>query len=318
MASLSVRRLAEDSTSGVVVDRLQREDLAVPGVAEQLKSLWIEHGLISFRGGDCSSGMHIELSRCFGELDRHPLKDAYAYDSDEITRISYSPADSTVYEIRGEARGGWLPWHSDLAYVDRINRGGILRPVELPAIGGETGFIDQISAYAALPDRLKKRIEGLHVVYQLDLDATHQRFGGEPDVKLLRLSKATVVANLTAKDRPRALHPMVYEQAETGRKVLNVSPWFAMGIHEMPGEDGDDLLSEVIHYSTSEDLAYYHHWESTDEMLLWDNWRMLHCAKGVPAHLSRTMERTTIAGDYALGRWEIPGTETPSGPVIMV
>lgn len=318
MSNMSVRRLSTNIDTGVAVERLQREDLTNPAVVEELNALWVEHGLILFRGGDCSTEMHIELSSCFGELDAHPLKAAYQQESDEITRVDYSPLTSTVYEVRGEARGGWLPWHSDLAYVARINRGGILRPVELPAVGGETGFIDQIRAYQTLPDRLKQRIEGLHVAYRLDLDATRQRFGGEPDLRLVRFSDATIVANRTADERPKALHPMVFVQKETGRKVLNVSPWFATGIHEMPGAEGDELLSEIVKYAASEDLAYYHHWSSTDEMLLWDNWRMLHCAKGVPSNLTRMMERTTIAGDYSLGRWERPWDETNAGPTIMV
>lgn len=315
MKGLSVQRLSNDLGFGVVVENLRQEDLKAPGVAQQLRSLWIEHGLIVFRHVERSERMHVELSRCFGDLEKHPLKNAYGNESNEITKINYLPSDSTVYEVHGEVRGGWLPWHSDLAYVDRINRGGILKPVELPESGGETGFIDQIGAYDRLPERLKQKIEGLHVAYRLDLDATRQRFGGETDLKLVRLSPATLDAMSVASEWPSALHPMVYEQAESGRKVLNVSPWFAMGIHEMSGADGDELLREVIDYAIGEEFAYYHDWQGMDEMLLWDNWRMLHCARGVPAHLRRSMERTTIAGDYALGRWDEPiqsGIATPA------
>jgi len=39
-------------------------------------------------------------------------------------------------------------------------------------------------------------------------------------------------------------------------------------------------------------------------MVLWDNWRMLHCACGVPPEEKRIMRRTTIVGDYGLGRRE--------------
>ena len=37
-------------------------------------------------------------------------------------------------------------------------------------------------------------------------------------------------------------------------------------------------------------------------MVLWDNWRTLHCAKGVAPDAVREMHRSTIAGDYKLGR----------------
>jgi taurine dioxygenase len=57
----------------------------------------------------------------------------------------------------------------------------------------------------------------------------------------------------------------------------------------------------VVLYCTDPDLAYFHDWKQ-DDMVLWDNWRVLHCATGVPPEETRVMERTTISGDYALGR----------------
>ena len=101
----------------------------------------------------------------------------------------------------------------------------------------------------------------------------------------------------------RSIHPMVYTQEETGRKVLNVSPWFADGIEGMENDEGDALLREVIDYSIRPERAYFHRWELGD-MVLWDNWRMLHCATGAPLGMRRHMRRTTIAGDYGLGRKE--------------
>ena len=37
-------------------------------------------------------------------------------------------------------------------------------------------------------------------------------------------------------------------------------------------------------------------------MVLFDNWRMMHCAAGVPVEARRHMQRTTITGDYGRGR----------------
>ena len=97
------------------------------------------------------------------------------------------------------------------------------------------------------------------------------------------------------------LHPLVYEQAETGRKVLNISPWFVLGIAGMAEAESDDLLQEITGYATDPRYAYWHRWQ-LGEMVLWDNWRMLHCAAGCAPDEIRWMERTTIAGDYGLGR----------------
>jgi taurine dioxygenase len=85
--------------------------------------------------------------------------------------------------------------------------------------------------------------------------------------------------------------------------VINVSPWFADGILGMENEEGDALLREVISHLVKPERSYFHKWVP-GEMVLWDNWRMLHCATGTPPGMKRHMRRTTIFGDYALGRNE--------------
>ncbi len=69
----------------------------------------------------------------------------------------------------------------------------------------------------------------------------------------------------------------------------------------MGGADGDALLQEVVSICTDSSLAHFHDWRE-DDMVLCDNWRTLHCAPGVPLEETRVMERTTISGDYTLGR----------------
>jgi taurine dioxygenase len=246
--------------------------------------------------------MHVELSRCFGELEPHPFPETTEPGFPDLVKIKYYPEDGTYYDIGGgELRGGWLPWHSDLIYTDRVNRGGILRPVQLPESLGTTGFIDQIDAWERLPQHLKERVEGMHVVYSVDMDFSRQGFSHDGNLRCQRMAKSGTAIARRMWTYPRVLHPMVFTQAETGRKVLNVSPGFAEGIYEMGGPDGDALLREVIAHCTDPAAAYHHQWREGD-MVLWDNWRVLHCASGVPPEQTRVMQRTTIKGDYALGR----------------
>jgi taurine dioxygenase len=304
--SLDIQPLSPRHSFGATITGLRRGDLDDVALRRRLHDLWIDKGVIVFRGVETSEDMHVSLSRCFGDLEVHPLKRAYAEGKPELIAVRYIPNESTTYLIDDKPRGACLPWHSDLVYVDRINHGGILKPIGMPKTEGETGFIDQISAYERLPENLKRRIEDLHVIYKLDLDISHQKFGKRHDVKLLRFGHSTQTIMDRAHLFPRVLHPMVYSQPDTGRKVLNVSPWFAVGIHGMEGPEGDALLAEVVEYCTDDSLAYYHQWRE-DDMVLWDNWRMLHSAAGVPADQIRDMVRTTIAGDYSLGRLENPG-----------
>jgi taurine dioxygenase len=288
---------------GAVVSGLRHANLADAQTRAALLDLFVDKGVIVFRGLDGGADAHVELSQIFGEPEMHPLFKDIPVQHPTLIDLCFNVAEQETYEIYGELRGGWLPWRSDLIYVDRINRGGILRPIRISAHGGETGFIDQIAAYDGMPDALKRRREGLNIIYKPDFNPMHQKFGTRQGVRMIKGSDR--LRRLELQRRPRVIHPLVYVQAETGRRVLNLSPWFADAIEGMENEDGDALLAEIASYVTRPDLAYFHSWKM-DEMVLWDNWRMIHCANGVPVAETRHMQRTTIAGDYALGRVEIP------------
>lgn len=296
-----VQEIAPDLGFGAKVTGLHRSDLANEAVRKALRDLWIDKGVILFRGGDTSREMQAELSEVFGELTAFPFKESRSEDDPRLVKIKYFPENGSCYEVNGTRIGGWIPWHTDMIYLDKINRGGILRPVQLPQSGGQTGYIDQIAAYQRLPDDLKAKIENLHVVYTADLNYAHAKFARPASLKFVQGAASFMSIMERMYQYPRVIHPMVYTQAETGRKVLNVSPGFADGIYEMGGPKGEALLAEVIDYAIDPRHAYYHEWQEGD-LVLWDNWRTLHCACGVPADQIRVMERTNISGDYALGR----------------
>lgn len=68
--------------------------------------------------------------------------------------------------------------------------------------------------------------------------------------------------------------------------------------------DRDGMPGVVdIRSLADEHYSYHHAWRPTD-MVIWDNWRMLHCASGNRPEDERLMYRTTIKGDYGLGRFE--------------
>ncbi len=300
--NFQVRPLSENLAFGSIVTDLDLSTLDDPEVRRALVALWVDRGLVVFEGLVTDEAGHIALSSVFGTPEIHPLRDPSKPGRPELSDIRYDSVFGEVYEFAdGGRRGGWLPWHFDLVYVDRINHGGILRPIVVPDGGGETGFIDQIAAYDTLADRLKERIEALEVVYRFDIDASGQRFGSTPGLQLRRMDPRSRKLMSRPDGFPEVVHPLVFRQPETGRRVLNVSPWFALGIEGMSGQEGDALLEEVIAHATDEAGAYYHTW-ATSDLVLWDNWRMMHCAKGVPAESERHLQRTTIVGDYGRGR----------------
>jgi len=296
----TVEPLSPDLSFGKIIRGLSSKDIQDKGVREDLRRHWIEDGLILFRDGEVNEDYQLALSRIFGQLENHPIRELHTAGKPELITLTTTPEDITILEIDGEVGGGWLGWHTDLVYVDHINHGGILRALQTTSRGGVTGFIDQIDAYDRLPDDLKQRIEGLDVVYSLG-PFTQFPYMTHSNLRIVKEAESARSAlDRVESDFPPVLHPLVFTQPETGRKVLNLSPFFALHIHGMENEEGDALMRTLSDHVLNSP-AYHHSW-SLDEMILWDNWRMLHCVSQIPLDETRTMQRTTIKGDYALGR----------------
>ena len=288
---------------GAVVTGLTPDMLDDQGVRRALHDLWIDKGVVIFREME-GIDTQLRLSEIFGEPEEHPLLRGVDVPREHKLIIEFQydarTGEGEVYEVDGEIRGGWLPWHFDLVYVAQINHGGILRPVVLPERGGETGYIDQIDAYNRLPEAVKAKIDDLEVVYLYGPIETSP-WCSRDEVRYIKIGPANRSMNeRAARDWPAVVHPMVFIQKETGRKALNLSPRFAQYVLGMDRAESDELLTMLSNHLW-DSPAYFHKW-ALDEMVLWDNWRMLHCVTPGPYEEVRIVERTTIAGDYGFGR----------------
>lgn len=304
---LAIEKLSPHVGARITLDPATIGD---PALTRALREAFTEYGVLLFPHIGTSPEVHVALSRCFGALQVHPVNKNQVDGFPEVVDMSYAPparpgdlSYHAVYRIEGRELAGWLPWHFDLSYMTEINHGSMLRALEVPPEGGRTGFMDRIRLYELLPDDLKRRIEGLEVVYRFQPDMLKRKYCRPADMELVAPSmKAGMFdGDVLDRDFPPVAHPMVYTQRQTGRKVLNVAPLFAVGIAGMDGDEGDSLLVEVIEHCCTADFAYFHRWAEGD-MIIWDNWRAMHSAEGVPPQYSRRMQRTSLTGDYGLGR----------------
>src|SRR5262245_58069607 len=130
MAHFDTAPLQGQDRFGAIVTALDPATLDRPDVRQALHDLWIEKGVIVFRGIAGGLDTQLALSEIYGEPEVHPLMAGTDVKSvhKAIAPIEFDQNDGNIYEIGGELVGGFLPWHFDAAYVDRINHGGILRP----------------------------------------------------------------------------------------------------------------------------------------------------------------------------------------------
>jgi taurine dioxygenase len=141
----------------------------------------------------------------------------------------------------------------------------------------------------------------------MDVILENLTYGRPKDFVELEASPQTDLVMQEYATRPRAIHPAVWTRG-SGEKVLHVSPWMAKGVVGLDQEAADEILHEVSDaiVEAAKDLCYFHRWAPTD-MVIWDNWRVLHSVSGSAPEHGRCMHRTTIAGDYGLGRFEEAG-----------
>jgi taurine dioxygenase len=297
-----IDKLSDDLTFGCVVTGLTPEDLESEENRRTLRERWIVDGLVIFRGSRVSPKFQVDLSDCFAETIVHPVAEIRHPENEKLIRLVSNPQgeDEDLIEVDGEVGCGWLPWHKDIIFTEKINHGGILHATKITSRGGETGYIDQIDAYERLPDELQQRIEGLEVVYKFG-PVESSPWCAREKVKYLKVGPANrSMYERAERDWPAVVHPLVFTQPDTGRKALNLSPRFAQYVLGMDREESDELLTLLSNHLW-DSSAYYHRWKP-DEMVLWDNWRMLHRVTPAPYEEVRIVERTTLGGDYGLGR----------------
>ncbi len=307
MTELDIKPLAEGLAFGVRVRGVTRANVETPAIHQQLNDLFEREGLIVFEEMEPSGEMHVALSNVFGPLKDHPNAAVPRVDQDTMPGVidmQCPPGDEGVVVVDGQPLGSWLPWHFDHCYNNELNRAGVLRAIDIPPEGGLTGFVDGIDLYRSISPELRAAIEDRNIIYRMNVVMDNFRFGRPERYQVLSERGAALAVMEAAKNEPRALHPAVWTRA-SGEKVLHVSPWMAEGIEGDETPEGDALLDAVCReiFALAKQRCYYHHWKPTD-MLIWDNWRVLHGVSGHDPKYGRRMQRTTIKGDYGLGFFE--------------
>lgn len=309
MASMTVANLREDLAFGARVSGATQTLLNDEAVRRELNDLFEERGLIVFEDVEPTSRMHVAISNVFGPLKDHPVSVVTRVDQDMMPGVidmQYNPESGSIYEIEGKRLAQWLPWHFDHCYNNELNRAGVLRAIEIPSEGGLTGFADGIELYKSFSPELRRRIEPCKIIYTLDLAYSRMRFGRPKSFREIRSDGQQAQMLEYSRKLPRAIHPAIWSR-KSGEKVLHVSPWMAVGVEGHESPEGDALLQAVCEEIAQKMKPYFHKWKPTD-MLIWDNWRLLHSVSGHDPGQPRRMQRTTVKGDYGLGYFENNGT----------
>lgn len=297
-----------------------KTDAADPSLRDELFAVWLEYGLLLFRN-ITSIEQHLALSSAFGELELHPLAHMRAPEHELFMTVGADKGRPYVYD-ESEIKIGTIPWHRDTAYTPGIAKGAMLRILVTPSVGGDTWFADTARAYDELPEHLKQRLEGLHYVASLKLTPMEQNHAGkiwdtvrpltDSEWESTGLDRQSIDGMSGAKKLPPVEHPAVMQHPESGRTCLFLSPKefdFFVGLDR---DESDALFAEVCQHMLQDKYVYKHHWNVNDVMG-WDNRRFMHAAVGSRVGDYRHGLRTTLAGDFEVGRLYEPAASAQTG-----
>ena len=245
-----------------------------------LYDAWLDGIVLVVRGQTLSIDDFLAYSCRFGRLKPHRVKKTRHPDYPELTvmgvgtRKPDGKVDKTIYD-----RGGG--WHTDSPWDDDICKATQLYALAIPSVGGDTLFASMYEAYEALPEALKKRIDGLK--------AEHV-YGG-------RGRRGNDLLDPEDRQRPPAVHSIVRTHEETGRKSLYANPYHILRIQGLEHAESEALIAELTDHMVATPAQYRHKWQVGD-IVIWDNRCALHSATGgYPIEEKRIHWRTTIMQD---------------------
>jgi alpha-ketoglutarate-dependent 2,4-dichlorophenoxyacetate dioxygenase len=150
----------------------------------------------------------------------------------------------------------------------------------VPPDFADTEFADMRAAYDALPESLKRTVEGLIVEHSV---WHSRRLGGMDDVS--EVEKAT---------RPPSQHRLVHRHPGSGRKALYLASHISHVVG-WPEDEGRALVAELTVLATRPQFVYRHRWRVGD-LVVWDNLQTMH--RGTPfddTRYPRDMRRCTVS-----------------------
>lgn len=246
-----------------------------------------EHAVIFLRDQSITPEQQVDFSRRFGEIEINAFN-KYA--------LEENPAVLVVSNVKEDGKDiGYADagshWHTDMSYTATPPRLTMLYAVEVPHRDGkplgDTWFASATTAYDALPDDMKKKLDGKRAIHRF---AAKERGVKKP----VELTPEQIAKN------PDVVHPVVRSHPVTGRKALYVRKGECIGIEGMADEVALPLLDELSDRITRDENIYRHQWKIGD-LLMWDNALVQHWApRDYEWPDRRMMLRTTVNGSVPI------------------
>ena len=254
--------------------------------ARAVKSAFWKYAVLVFPDQRLSAQQHIDFAKLFGPIETDRVL------SPERSGGRLEPAFSDISnldrsgKIWGENsrermyKASNRLWHTDSSFKRRPGLCSLLYAHTVVPIGGHTEFADQRAAFDALPEDMKRKLDGL--IAEHSIETSRRRTG------------FTEFAPEEAKRLPPVPQLLVRTIPESGRKSLYVAS-HAGRILGMPADEGRTLIDGLIEHCTQRQFVYTHRWRPND-LVMWDNRCTMHRGRDFDdMRFVRDMRRATVS-----------------------
>lgn len=248
-------------------------------VRRDLNAAVVDHVALVIRDQDFTPEQYLAAVALFGEpMEQHFTQ--YALPGCPLVHeVSNRHTDKSGTRVKHGAG-----WHTDHTNHVRPPKYTSLYAVALPASGGDTAVVNMRAGYEALPEAIRRKIQGMKTVnvFQGSASATYSGQSADAQAEL--------------KPEP-VLQPLVRTHPDSGRKALYFHPVKAENIEGMDAAESQALLADLLERAVRPEFIYRHKWCKGD-MLIWDNRAAMHRASfDYDPHEHRLLYRVLVRGE---------------------
>lgn len=260
---------------GVTVHGIDLSQVSPDANFPALRALFEEHSALLFHGQDLSAQDHMRLAEMFGPIEDRKKDERAPGEGPEVALVSNETeggvtGDMDLHTLHLKAN---QQWHIDSTFIPTPSLCNILTAKVVTTDGGQTELASTRAAWAAMPQKLKSRING-------SILGHNYRRSRE------RVSKELAQLPLFNK-WPAQRWPAVWKNPVNGREAL----FIASHVYEVEGMDaseGEALVDELIAFCTQPQFVYSHKWQVGD-VLIWDQRATMHRGMPWPYDQPRTL-----------------------------
>ncbi len=257
-----------------------------PADLAAIKAAFATYAVLIFPDQQLTQEQHLAFAALFGPLELTIAvhrKDAPLRVRKEFADVSNLNHKDKVWREDSRTRQFQLAnriWHTDSSFKRLPALASLLYARTIPPVGGHTEFADERAAYDALPEAMKRRLEGL--VAEHSIFNSRGRLGFSNFSEEERQSLPPV---------PQALVRVI---AESGRKSLYLAS-HAGRIFGMPEAEGRALIDQLIEHATRRQFVYTHRWRVND-LVMWDDRCTMHRGTAFDdLRFRRDVQRATVS-----------------------